>query len=390
MFVATTLLIMTVAQAQPQASTTTLAGQVLDEQGQPAPGIEVLLSALEQGTRAHAVLARTKCDQAGRFQIDVPAQKDPSKARFYLALWAYVPSAGLAGQAFATSAIPAAGSVRLKLGKPAKTVVRVVGPDGKPVAGARVQPAIVRVTGGLPPSSTFPPPDALAETLAAKTDADGNGQISGCRAEDIEAVLVDAAGFGLQGSELVAARPAAPAIALKPAGRLTGRVQADDPVRRAGPGGDRHDAAAGIRSARRSSGDGPRTTDADGRFEIPALAAGKLALNVFLAERLEASTQASRRPHDRAGQDHRGHDPAGRSAARADGRGPGGRPQRPARSPAPSCSSPAIRRRGPKPQTGADGRFQLERGRRAADLPVRPKAGLPLRRPRHRARVRQT
>ena len=65
-----------------------------------------------QGTTAHPVLARTKCDQAGRFQIDVPAQKDPSKARFYLALWAYVPSAGLAGQAFATSAMPASGSVR--------------------------------------------------------------------------------------------------------------------------------------------------------------------------------------------------------------------------------------------------------------------------------------
>ena len=55
---------------------------------------------------------------------------------------------GLAGQAFSPSALPATGPVQLKLGGPVHTAVRVVGPDGKPVAGARVAPAWLRVAGG--------------------------------------------------------------------------------------------------------------------------------------------------------------------------------------------------------------------------------------------------
>ncbi len=256
---------------------------------------------------------------------------------------------GLAGQAFSPSALPVAGSVQLKLGGPVHTAVRVVGPDGKPVAGARVTPVSVRVTGGVLPRSTFSPPDSLADLLAATTDADGKGQIQGCRAEDIEAVWVEAAGFGLQGSELGPAVGGVRAITLKPAGRLTGRVQVDDPVRGAGVGGHRHDAGRGHRSAHKRRARAAATTDAEGRFEIPALAAGELALNVLPAEGIEASTQASLRPHDRARQDHRGHDPDGGPAARADGGGPGGRSRRPARRRRRPCSSPAIPRLEPKP-----------------------------------------
>ena len=280
MFVATTLLIMTVAQAP--AAPTTLSGQVLDAQGQPAPGIEVLLSALEQGTTAHPVLARTKCDQAGRFQIDVPAQKDPSKARFYLAFgpmsqrrpgWPGVCNVSDAG---------------IRIGAPE---TRQACQDGRSRGRSRWQaggrrpcrPAIVRVAGGLPPSSTFPPPDALAEMLAARTDADGNGQISGCGAQDIEAVLVAAAAFGLQGSELIADKAGGCVIALKPAGRVTGRVLADDPSAARGL-----EVIAMMRppaSTRpQMNGNARTTTNAEGRFEIPAIAAGELALNVFVPD----------------------------------------------------------------------------------------------------------
>ena len=200
-----------------------------------------------------------------------------------MALWAYAPEAGLAGQAFPPSALPAAGSVQLKLCGPEHTAVRVVGPDGKPVAGARVSPATVRVAGGVRPRSTFPPPDSLADLLAATTDADGKGQMQGCRAEDVEAVWVEAAGFGRQGSELHPGAGGAQLITLKAAGRLSGRLQAVDPS-----------AARGLEviamtqpqasTGPQTSGEGSATTDAEGRFEIPALAAGKLALNVLPAD----------------------------------------------------------------------------------------------------------
>ncbi len=166
---------------------------------------------MRRATGGRPVLARTRSDREGRFQIDVPAEKDPRRARFLVALWAYAPNEGLAAQAISPSALPAPGSVQLKLAGPAQTAIRVVGPDGKPVAGARVAPVWVRVTGGVRPTSTFPPPDSLADLLAATTDAAGTGELHGCRAEDIEAVLVQAVGFGHQGSVLSTAQaPTAP------------------------------------------------------------------------------------------------------------------------------------------------------------------------------------
>ena len=151
------------------------------------------------------------------------------------------------------------------------------------MAGARVAPGSVRVAGGVRPTSTFPPPDSLADLLAATADAAGEGQIKGCRAEDVEAVWVEAAGFGRQASDLSAVAGNARVITLKPAGRLTGRVQADDPSAARGLeviAMTQPQAAAGPQM----SGEGRTTTDADGRFEMPALAAGKLALNVIPAE----------------------------------------------------------------------------------------------------------
>jgi hypothetical protein len=259
---------------------------VVNAEGRPAAGIEVLLSGLGRATWGRPVLARVRSDRDGRFRIEAPAETDPRRAHFLLALWAYNPEAGLAGQSFSPSALPAAGSVQLKLGGPAHTAVRVLGPDGKPVAGARVAPASVRVVGGIRPRSTLPPPDSLADKLSATTDADGQGQIQGCRAEDIEAVLVEAAGFGLQGSELGPVAGGAQTITLKPTGRLTGRVQTDDPSTARGLeviALTRSRASAGPQV----TGEGRTTTDAEGRFEFPALAAGELAVNVRPAESIK-------------------------------------------------------------------------------------------------------
>ena len=141
----------------------------------------------------------------------------------------------------------------------------------------------MRVTGGVRPTSTFPPPDSLTDLLAATTDADGKGQMHGCRAEDVEAVRVRGGRVRSPGKRAQRRRQTARVITLKAAGRLIGRVQADDPsaargleviamTRPQAPGGPQ------------TSGEGSATTDAEGRFEIPALAAGKLALNVLPAD----------------------------------------------------------------------------------------------------------
>jgi RNA polymerase sigma factor (sigma-70 family) len=270
------------AQPAPTSQAAAVSGLVVDAGGKPAVGVDVLLSGLGRAAGRRPVLSRAKTDQEGRFSIDVPVEKDPEGFN-YRALWAYTPKAGLAGQAFLRDELPAAGSVQLKLGGTASTSVRVLEPDGKPVAGARVIPLWVRVRGGLKPVSTFTPPDSLADALAATTDSDGKGQINGCKAEDVDVVWVEAAGFGRQGSELSADAGGARVITLKPAGRLFGRVQADDPSAKRGleviamtlplTKGDL-----------RIAGDGRATTDAEGRFEITALAAGKLSVNVLPAD----------------------------------------------------------------------------------------------------------
>ena len=190
-------------------------------------------------------------------------------------------------------------------------------------------PGSLRVTDGTAPRSTFPPPDALADLLAATTNAEGKGQIKGCRAEDIDSVLIEAAGFGLQVSELGADAGGGQAITLKPAGRLTGRVQADDPSSARGlevmartlPQGTTRPAMTG----RRPRDNRCRRPLRDRRPSPPASSRS----TCFLP--MARSSDPSFRPAShRARQDHRGHDPDRGPAARADRDGPGGRPQRPA------------------------------------------------------------
>ena len=365
----------------------TLSGQVVDAEGRPAAGVEVLLSGLGRGLRGRPVLSRAKSDQDGRFRIDVPAEKDPRRANFS---WRSGPTPrrrGSPGRRSRGTALPAAGSVQLKLGGPVHTAVRVVGPDGKPVAGARVAPVWVRVAGGIRPRSTFPPPDSLADVLAATTDADGKGQIQGCRAEDIEAVLGRSRRVRSPGKRArrgCRRRPGDHAEARRPADRpRSGRRS----IRGAGVGGHRHDTAAGIgRPA--IVGRGPRDDRCRRPLRDPGPRRRQARAQRASRRRLEAATQASHRPHDRARQDHRGHDPDGGPPARADGGGPGGRPQRPARRR--RHRVPVRRFLGANRSRDRRGwAIRIERGRRAADVPVRPEAGLPLRRPRHRGRVRR-
>ena len=70
--------IVMMALAQAPTSSATLSGQVVDAEGRPAAGIEVMLSGLGRGVRRQPVLSRAKSDREGRFRIDVPAEKDPA------------------------------------------------------------------------------------------------------------------------------------------------------------------------------------------------------------------------------------------------------------------------------------------------------------------------
>jgi RNA polymerase sigma factor (sigma-70 family) len=270
------------APAQPPASAATVSGQVVDSKDQPVPGVEVMLSGWGDGMLNNAVRARTTSVRDGRFRIGVPAEKDPDRQDSPVAVWAYDAKLGVAGQMIKPSKMPAAGSMKLKLAGPVQATVRVLGPDAKPVAGARVTPVWLRVIDGMAPRSSFLLPDSLGASLAATTDAQGTARIQGSRAEDVDTLMVQAAGLGSQATELGAAAGGIATVTLRAAGRVTGRVQIAD---RSLAGGlliyaitlpeDRKDS--------QTTGEARTTTDADGRFEIPAIAAGKLAINALPA-----------------------------------------------------------------------------------------------------------
>ena len=229
----------------------------MDATGRPAVGVEVLLSGLGRGRgngrcfRGRGPIARAIPDRRSR------PKRIPRRARFLMALWAYDPKAGLAGQAISPSALPAAGSVQLKLGGPVHTAVRVVGPDGKPVAGARVAPAAVRVAGGSGPRRRSRRPTRSPTCSRRRPTPHGKGTMQGCRAEDIEAVRLKPPGSVSSEAQLGAGADSARrdhAQGRRPADRPRSDRR---PVRGAGFGGHRHDTATDFRRPT-NVGRGPR------------------------------------------------------------------------------------------------------------------------------------
>jgi hypothetical protein len=252
-----------------------VAGRVVDAEGRPARDVETLLTG---GAQSQREPSQTRTDAQGRFRLSLPVENNPVSARLPLAVWAYAPQLGFAGRSFPRSAIPAEANLELKLFGPAQARVRVEGSEGRPMDGATVTPLAVRGIGGLPSSSAFPLPDVLAERFKASVGADGIGEIRGLPTGVVHTVAVDAAGFGHQSFEVSTDAGAIASIRLKPVGRLVGRVATEDPK---AAGGLRVNAfTTSAATGALDSAYGTTTTDAAGRFEIPALAAGSLRVNV--------------------------------------------------------------------------------------------------------------
>lgn len=278
------LLLATMAQDPPVTppGVLMLSGRVVGPDGRPVVGAEVLLSGIGGTDAKRPVLARGRSDAEGRFRVSVPAETDASRANLPLALWGHRPGMAAGGVGVSRQKPPGEGAVVVKLGPAEGHVdVRVLGPDGAPVAGATVVPRTLRIEGGFPPTSTFPPPDELAARMTARTDAEGKGRMADVVPQADPVVQVDSPAFGLQGGAFPADGAGIMKVTLAPAGRVSGRVLADDPA----TARDRiviaftRPAAPGPGAA---MGEARVTTDSEGRFEIPALAAGQLALNVLV------------------------------------------------------------------------------------------------------------
>ena len=263
-----------------------LSGVVVDAQGRPAAGVEVLLSSLHRIGGTNPTLGRTTTDAQGRFRHAVPASSRDDAIEIWT-LWASRPGTTLgvqavgAGEGLARLDAP----LKLTLGPPRTYDVQVLAPDGRPVDGARVCPMYCQVHAQRTPISgvvySLPIPRELLEALSVRTDARGTVELAGLPPDSGSFVRVETKRFGTQSLMLSIAKTG-PAIArLAPVGGLIGRVKGDNPA-----------AAAGLTIRVESSSNGPNSRvfapdghaevriDATGRFEVPALAVGKLRLSL--------------------------------------------------------------------------------------------------------------
>ena len=162
---------------------------------------------------------------------------------------------------------------RLVLRKPEPRTIQIEGPDGQPIAGARIAPLIVHVFNG----DTAEIPESMADPLAVTTGPDGRATINYLAARDqLVAVRVSADPIGTQ-DVLLVERPGRSSvepvitIKLKKTSRLAGRIVdgAGQPVAgqvveiwSRGGGGWLRPNSVELRG-------GPLRTAADGRFQTP-------------------------------------------------------------------------------------------------------------------------
>ena len=120
--------------------TVPLAGTVVDAAGRPVAGATVWLGDTIATRQGPEVLATAETDAQGRFRLERAEELAGRGVMWSPTLWAYKPGARVAFVEFKRNVPGPDEPVRLALGPPASTRVRVLKPDGTPAAGAARPP----------------------------------------------------------------------------------------------------------------------------------------------------------------------------------------------------------------------------------------------------------
>ncbi len=206
-----------------------IAGIVVDDQGKPVATARVIYqTSIPWGSKAKPIDGRATTDVAGQFRIALPSLPGGYIGR---RLWAF-----RAGLALAAEPILEGTPQNMVLHKPAPKTIKIEGPDGRTLAGARVAPRVIsfRERGSMAAAV----PNSLAESLAVTTGPDGSATLVYLApGQQLEAVRVTTASIGTQDIPLNdgvrrEGQGEAITIRLKPTSHLVGRVKsrAGEPV----------------------------------------------------------------------------------------------------------------------------------------------------------------
>ncbi len=244
-----------------------LEGKVVDEAGKPVVGAQIVFYAPALWRyKVKPVEVQAATDADGRFRLITPSL--PGVQALDAQIWAYRPGLAISWVRDLRERAQA-----LVLHSAAPRTVKIEGPDGQPVARARVSPRVLAFAAANFPTDV---PDTLAEARAVTTGPDGNAMFD-CLAkgDKLVAVRIAALSIGTQDLLLVeepgrGAERTTITLRLKPTNRLRGRVRnrAGDPVANQIveiwlKGGDGLDANP-VRFK-----NGPLLTAADGSFQTP-------------------------------------------------------------------------------------------------------------------------
>ncbi len=241
-------------------------------------GMEVWWSNLTQPSEGTTeVLVHARTDASGSFTLNVPAEAVARRSPRPLAIWAMAPGSErrLAVRRLPRIVLADDPPVRLEIGPPVRAEMTVQEPGGKPVAAAKVVPTR---------AADLPFPDPLRHDLAATTDEHGRAVLPGLARETLDEVRIEAPGFGTQiirtpHSQVPIADSRVNAVTLAPVGRITGRLVA--PGNELVPGVTIHATTQGGGYAGSGTvGLADVACDAQGRFEIAAIAEGTLTLRL--------------------------------------------------------------------------------------------------------------
>ena len=231
-----------------------------------------------------------------------PARRRPASAP---TVWAYAPGHALAFLSVHDQLEQRPpGEIELVLGPLADTALRIVDPQGKPVAGRGSYR-------GNSQGGVFAPPEEIGAVIDGTSDADGLARLPAIDRNGWQMLLVKAAGFGEQSVRSVwgdAEIAPTTTIPLRPVGRLEVKVTGDAPERLAG-------LTVFVRTVERGTpfaglpvglppteGNATGVTNENGEFIAPELAVGETFLGVSVDQQQPLRPQVPKEIKIAAGQ----------------------------------------------------------------------------------------